>query len=135
MQRVPGNSTQHPYAPFDDRRAHLPGPVGDAPRSLQLQLDIARVSKSIHQTQASLSRLKVLHTLLLARCLLQEADVESAQARSANEEIGRIRQRMMDAGIAVRPTRPNDGSLLNALAGLDAGELLAQAAPPFPRPA
>ncbi|KAH7927899.1 hypothetical protein BV22DRAFT_1031371 [Leucogyrophana mollusca] len=113
--------SQPALAPFSGLREHLSSP------DLQLQLDIARVSTDIHQTQALLSRLKALHTLLLARCLIHEADSEAMNAVTSKKDVSRIRQSMVGAGLTIRPTIPNDQHILEALARLDARELVAQA--------
>ncbi|KAH7917100.1 hypothetical protein BV22DRAFT_1200351 [Leucogyrophana mollusca] len=129
MQRAQASPALCSYTPYlDDFR----GQLGDAGQSLQFKLDIARLSKNIHQTQASLSKLKVLYTLIIARRLLHEADSASEQALSATHEIGRIRQSMVDTGVAVQSTRPNEQPVLDALASIDAKELLLQGVPLAP---
>ncbi|KAH7904563.1 hypothetical protein BJ138DRAFT_1119298 [Hygrophoropsis aurantiaca] len=123
MQPSSQSSPQPAYWSYDNLRQHF----RSASQNLQLKLDIARVSKEIHHTQALLSRLKVMHALLMARSLLHEADSETLEAMSSKTEIGRLRQSMVDAGVAIQPTRPNDEGLLEALARLDTEGALTQA--------
>ncbi|KAH7905508.1 hypothetical protein BJ138DRAFT_1105930 [Hygrophoropsis aurantiaca] len=89
-----------------------------ASSNLQLKLDIARVSKDIYQTRAVLSKLQIRHNLLVA---LYEAEFASVKASDTNREIGKIRQNMIEAGVAVQSRSTNNHFILEALARVDVG--------------
>ncbi|KAH7902933.1 hypothetical protein BJ138DRAFT_1120925 [Hygrophoropsis aurantiaca] len=93
----------------------------NADQNMQLKLDVARVEKEIYDTRASLSKLKVMHTLLVARCFLHEMRSASGHSSTTLDEIGRLREDMTDAGVAIRA-----GSNANAIQADDLEALFVQ---------
>ncbi|KAH7907582.1 hypothetical protein BJ138DRAFT_1174503 [Hygrophoropsis aurantiaca] len=100
---------------FDDFREH----PSDAPESLQLKLDIARVDEDVNNALALLSRLKVLQYLLRARYMLHESDSAHFEALSCKTEATKICQSMTDLGFPIQPTHPNNDNIINALTRVD----------------